>query len=161
MKLYSRLISLFTILALSVSFALANDDPTAQQSAEQQVIAREKAAWEAWQKKDKAYYMDYLSKDATYFGAMSPYLEIDPHVNFLPKFEEFAEQFKLQHVQMYNPRVQIYGDTAILTYNASVMASFSGQPMNYSAKITVVMVRQGNTWRVVHGHESMNPAPRP
>jgi hypothetical protein len=32
--------------------------------------------------------------------------------------------------------------------------------MNYTAKMTSVYVKQGNTWRVVHGHESMNPAPR-
>jgi hypothetical protein len=28
--------------------------------------------------------------------------------------------------------------------------------MNYTGKVTSVYVRQGNTWRVVHSHESMN-----
>jgi ketosteroid isomerase-like protein len=58
---------------------------------------------------------------------------------------------------MYNPRVQVYGDTAVLTYNSSISASFGGQPINYTAKVTSVYVKQGNTWRVVHAHESMNP----
>jgi ketosteroid isomerase-like protein len=54
--------------------------------------------------------------------------------------------------------VQVYGDTAVLTYNSSVSATFAGQPLNYTGKMTAVYVKQGNTWRVVHSHESMNPA---
>lgn len=36
-------------------------------------------------------------------------------------------------------------------------ASFAGRPMSYTAKMTSVDVKQGDTWRVVHGHVSMNP----
>ena len=123
-----------------------------------QIIAREKASVEAWQKKDKAFYTDFLADDATFFSSESPYLETDPKENFFPKFEQYAEMFKMNDFQMHNPRVQVYGDTAILTYNSSVSVSFSGQPINYTAKVTSVYVKQGNTWRVVHAHETMNPA---
>jgi ketosteroid isomerase-like protein len=58
---------------------------------------------------------------------------------------------------MYNPRVQVYGDAAVLTYNSAVMADLGGKVMNYTAKITSVYVKQGNTWRLAHGHESVNP----
>jgi ketosteroid isomerase-like protein len=78
-------------------------------------------------------------------------------VNFLPKFEQYAEIFKLNDVQMYNPHVQLYGDTAVLTYNNSVSVTFGGQSLNYTGKVTTVYVKQGNTWRVVHSHETMNP----
>ncbi len=132
----------------------------AQQSIAEQIIAREKAAVEAWRRKDKAFYVDLLADDATYFSAYSPYLDTDAKRNFLPKFEQYAEQFKYQDFQMYNPRVQIYGDAAVLTYQASVSANFNGQPLNYTAKMTAVYVRQGNTWRVAHAHESINPSPR-
>ncbi|HEY0004988.1 MAG TPA: nuclear transport factor 2 family protein [Pyrinomonadaceae bacterium] len=136
------------------------DTPPPQQSASSQIIAREKAAHEAWQRKDKAFYADYMADDATYFGPMNPYLETDPKTNFLPKFEKYAEQFKYDDFQMYNPRVQVYGDTAILTYNASFMISMGGQPVNYTSKMTSVYAKQGNVWRVVHGHESINPSSR-
>ena len=122
-----------------------------------QIIAREKAAVEAWQRKDKAFWSDYLADEATYFGPHSPYLEVEPKVNMLPKFEQHVEQFKFTDVQMYNPRVQVYGDVAILTYNSAVTANFGGRPVNYTGKMSVVYARQGGTWRVVHGHESMNP----
>ncbi|HZH32168.1 MAG TPA: nuclear transport factor 2 family protein [Pyrinomonadaceae bacterium] len=132
-----------------------------QQAIAEQVIARERASVEAWQRKDKSFYADLLADDATYFSAYSPYLNTDPKRNFLPKFEQYAEQFKYLDFEMYNPRVQIHGDVAVLTYQASVAARFNGQPLNYTAKMTAVYVRHGNTWRIAHGHESMNPAPRP
>jgi ketosteroid isomerase-like protein len=144
------------VSGLSLSAGGAVTDPQHQAIADQ-IIARERAAIEAWQRKDKAFYAEYMADDSTYFGAMNPYLEVDPKVNFLPKFEQYAEQFKMIDYQMYNPRVQVYGDTAILTYNNAAMVSVGGQTMNYTGKITAVYVKQGNTWRVVHGHESMNP----
>jgi ketosteroid isomerase-like protein len=122
-----------------------------------QIIAREKASVEAWQRKDKAFWLDFLTDDATFFSAQSPYLEVEPKVNFLPKFEQYAEIFKLNDVQMYNPHVQLYGDVAVLTYNHSVSVTFGGQSLNYTGKVTTVYVKQGNTWRVVHSHETMNP----
>lgn len=132
--------------------------PGEQQSIAAQIIAREKSSVEAWQRKDKAFFADFLAEDATYFSPMSPYLDAEPRANFLPKFEQYAEMFKYNDVQMYNARVQVYGDVAVLTYNNSVSGSMAGQHISYTGKMTVVYLKQGNTWRVVHGHESMNPA---
>lgn len=131
-------------------------DPQQQPDVAAQIIARERASVEAWQRRDRAFFENYLAEDATYFGPMNPYLETEPRVNFLPKFERIAEMFKITDFQMYNPRVQVYGDIAILTYNSAVMANFNGRPINYTGKMSVVYRRQGNDWRVVHGHESMN-----
>lgn len=144
------------LFAASKTFAGASE----QQAIADQIIAREKASVEAWRRKDKAFYADFLSDDSTYFNSFSPYLETEPKTNFLPKFEQYAEMFKFNDVQMYNPRVQVYGDVAVLTYNSSVSGSMAGQPVNYTAKMTSVYVKQGNTWRVVHAHESMNPSPK-
>ena len=33
----------------------------------------------------------------------------------------------------------------------------AGRPMQYTGKVSQVYVRQGGAWRVVHGHESINP----
>ncbi|MBD0372647.1 MAG: nuclear transport factor 2 family protein [Pyrinomonadaceae bacterium] len=156
-------LSLITILLIAAicacSFFAGGSSASAEpQSIAALIIAREKASVDAWQRKDKAFFEDFLSEDSTYFSIENPYLETDPKINFLPKFEKYAEMFKFNDFQMYNPRVQVYGDTAILTYNSSVSVSFGGQPINYTAKVTSVYVKQGNTWRVVHAHETMNPA---
>ena len=152
------LIVVLVVLASGVFFVTKGTSVEAnQQAIAASIIAREKASFEAWQRKDKAFFADFMSDDATFFSWMSPYLETEPKVNFLPKFEQYAEMVKFNDYGMYNPRVQVYGDTAVLTYNSSISASFGGQPMNYTAKVTSVYAKQGNTWRVVHTHESMNP----
>jgi ketosteroid isomerase-like protein len=146
----------FVVLFAAVILFLAVS-PTYSQ-VDKQIIAREKASFEAWQKKDKAFFMDYLSDDATFFSSRSPYLDTDPKVNFLPKFEMYAEQFKILDYTMYNTRVQVYGDVAILTYNEGVTVSAGGKEINYTGKVTSVYVKQGNTWKNVHGHETINPS---
>jgi ketosteroid isomerase-like protein len=156
-----RKLSLLTLLLIAAVCSLAifagGDRAAAEpQSVSDQIIAREKASFDAWQRKDKAFFADFMSDDSTYFSFDSPYLQTDPKVNFLPKFEKYVEMFKINDFQMYNPRVQVYGDTAILTYNSGVSISMAGQPLSYTAKVTSVYVKQGNTWRVVHAHETMN-----
>jgi ketosteroid isomerase-like protein len=156
-KQFSLIVVLFVLASSLFYAALGTSAETNPQAVSAQIIAREKASFEAWQHKDKAFFADYLADDATFFSFESPYLETEPKVNFLPKFEQYAEMIKFNDYQMYNPRVQVYGDTAILTYNCSVSATFAGQPINYTSKMTSVYIRQGNTWRVVHAHETMNP----
>lgn len=158
-----RKLSLLMLLLIAAACTLAifAGGTRAAESSEAisaQVIAREKASFDAWQRKDKAFFESFMAEDATFFSPEGPYLETDPKVNFLPKFEKYAEMFKINDFQMYNPRVQVYGDTAILTYNSAVSISMGGQPINYTAKVTSVYVKQGNSWRVVHSHESTNPS---
>jgi ketosteroid isomerase-like protein len=163
MKKYLSLVVVLSVLViggLSIHVTKGKAAETPQQAIAGQIIAREKASVDAWQRKDKAFYADFLTDDATYFSSQNPYLEVDAKENFLPKFEQFADIFKINSFQMYNPAVQVYGDVAILTYNSAVSASFGGQPMNYTAKVTSVYVKRGNNWYVVHGHESLNPAPK-
>jgi len=149
---------LFASVICLVLLAVNNTSAeSSQQAIAAQIIARERASVEAWQKKDKAFWADFLADDATFFGPESPYLETEPKENFLPKFERYADIFKINDFQMHNPRVQIYGDAAVLTYNSSVSVSMGGQPINYTSKVTSVYIKQGNTWRVVHSHETMNP----
>lgn len=151
-------ILLFFAVGYGVTASSSNAaEPQSQDEIARAIVARERAAYDAWQRKDKNFYSDYLADDSTYFGPMSPYLETDPKTNFLPKFEQYAERFKMLDFQMYSPRVQVYGDTAVLTYNFNATVDVSGRPMHYTGKITSVYVKQGGVWRVVHGHESMNP----
>lgn len=54
---------------------------------------------------------------------------------------------------MQNGRVQVYGDTAILTYNfAGLRRAADGKVGPSLAKSTRVYVRQGGHWRLVHAN---------
>ena len=144
------------VWGVSVITGQASAEAARTEEVARAVIARERASADAWRRRDKAFFAGFMADDATYFGAMNPYLETDPKENFLPKFEQYSEMFKILDTQMYNPRVQVYGDIAILTYNSSSMVNMGGRVMNYTGKMTTVYRRQGDAWRVVHAHESVN-----
>ncbi|HUQ30577.1 MAG TPA: nuclear transport factor 2 family protein [Pyrinomonadaceae bacterium] len=156
-KQFSLVVVLFVLAGGLFLITKGASTESSQQAIAASIIAREKASVGAWQRKDKAFFADFLADDATFFSFESPYLETDPKTNFLPKFEQYADIFKINDFQMHNPLVQVYGDTAVLTYNSSASVSMGGQMMNYTSKVTSIYVKQGNTWRVVHAHETMNP----
>jgi ketosteroid isomerase-like protein len=54
---------------------------------------------------------------------------------------------------MQNAKVQVYGDTAILTYNyAGITRASDGKTAPAIAKSTRVYVRQGGKWMLVHAN---------
>lgn len=54
---------------------------------------------------------------------------------------------------MQNPLVQVYGDTAILSYNfAGINRGSDGKIVPSTAKSTRVYVRQGGKWMLVHAN---------
>lgn len=54
---------------------------------------------------------------------------------------------------MLNPKVQVYGDTAILTYNyAGITRAADGKTAPSVAKSTRVYVRQGGQWKLAHAN---------
>ncbi len=61
---------------------------------------------------------------------------------------------------MYNPRGQIYGDVAILTYIESVEGEVDGRPTSYTRKGYDGVHQAGRAWRGVRYHESKNPGGR-
>jgi ketosteroid isomerase-like protein len=160
MQKHRRFIVLILVIATTVGYRLIAKTEAADAQLENitsQIITREKASYEAWQRKDKTFWAEYLTDDATYFGPDSPYLEVEPKVNLVPKLDKYAEMFKILDFQMYNPHVQVYGDIAILTYNLAQAQSVAGRMTVSTGKITRVYIKQGGTWRAVHTHESVNP----
>jgi ketosteroid isomerase-like protein len=64
--------------------------------------------------------------------------------------------------EMLNPKVQVYGDVAIVTYNyAGLMKDKDGQVEPNRAKSTRVYVKQNGKWMLVHANFAGDPAPRP
>jgi ketosteroid isomerase-like protein len=54
---------------------------------------------------------------------------------------------------MQNAKVQVYGDTAILTYNfAGISRTAEGKTQPSIAKSTRVYVRSGGRWMLVHAN---------
>ncbi len=60
--------------------------------------------------------------------------------------------------EMLNPKVQVYGDVAILTYNfAGINKNKDGELNPFKAKSTRVYVKQGGKWKMVHANFGSDP----
>jgi ketosteroid isomerase-like protein len=101
---------------------------------------------------DKAFYDQYRAEGMTEFLPDSAVLA--RKVEMMPKFDEMAAKWQLGPIEMIDPDVRLYGDTAVLTYREKVSGSYEGTPSNYSGKVTMIYVRQNAIWRGVHYHES-------
>ncbi len=63
--------------------------------------------------------------------------------------------------EMLNPKVQVYGDVAILSYNyAGVMKNKDGETKSNRAKSTRVYAKQNGKWKLVHANFAMDPMPK-
>ncbi len=63
--------------------------------------------------------------------------------------------------EMLNPKVQVYGDAAILTYNfAGKTKNKDGELTPFRSKSTRVFVKQGGKWKLVHANFGSDPMPK-
>jgi ketosteroid isomerase-like protein len=63
--------------------------------------------------------------------------------------------------EMMNPKVQVYGDVAILTYSyAGVTLTKDGKTKASTGKSTRVYNRQNGKWKLVHAHFSSVEIPK-
>jgi len=145
----------FTLLVLGFSSSLFAQ--AAAPSAEEEIIALTYKIWKAENDKDMATRNKYISDDYTEFN--SDYAtRIDGKTkNFTLSDANFSGGTSLAD-EMLNPKVQVYGDVAILTYNfAGVIKNNDGKVVTSKAKSTRVYVKMNGTWKLVHANFGMDP----
>jgi ketosteroid isomerase-like protein len=118
-----------------------------------EVIAVTKAQWAAEMKKNTAEATKILAEDYTEFNS-----------NYATRVDGKAVAARIGEAQasgsgtllaaeMGNPKVQVYGDVAILSYNyMGVVKDKDGKIENARAKSTRVYVKQAAQWWLVHAN---------
>ena len=146
-------IRLLTMCAASSLFimttpAVAADD--ARVSAE--IISLARAQWAAEVAgQPAAQQMSSVADDYTEFNPDYP-TRIDGKA-MAQKMQETPAGGKSVFGDMLNPKVQTYGNTAILTYNfAGINRGPDGKNTASAAKSTRVYIRDGNEWKLVHAN---------
>ncbi len=134
-----------TVLSLSV-FA-------AHHTVADQVIAVTKAQWAAEMKRDVATAMKNVADDYTEFNPDYP-TRLDGKSMNVRLSEAFnSGSGDTVAAEMANPKVQVYGDVAILTYNyIGAAKNKDGEIESVKAKSTRVYVKQGGQWMLVHAN---------
>ena len=92
-----------------------------------------------------------LADDYTEFNPEFPTLIVGKDMS--TRMTAVTPNDKAMFSDMQNPRVQVYGDTAILTYNfAGLRKAADGKVSPSLAKSTRVYVKQGGQWKLVHAN---------
>ena len=136
------------LLLMTGAPALAADNP--QVAAEVMALAR--AQWAAEiANAPIAQQNATLAEDYTEFNGEFPTLLVGK--SMANRMGEVTPNDKAMYSDMRNEHVQVYGDTAILTYNfAGLRRSADGKVNPSLAKSTRVYAKQGGQWRLVHAN---------
>ena len=142
-----------TTLAISLLFAnqaFAGDDPKV--AAEIMALAR--AQWAAEAAGQNAMeQMATAADDYTEFNSDYPVRIEGKALNARLTDAYSSDGSKTLAADMVNPKVQVYGDTAILTYNfVGVSRDKEGKTQANAAKSTRVYAKVGGKWMLVHAN---------
>jgi len=140
--------------------AVVAQQPSSKQVAEE-IIAIVRAEWAAEVEKNPAEALKNIAEDCTQFnGDYSTRLE---GKTLLSRLAEASSRGSLSTVatEMANPKVQVYGDVAILSYNfVGMTQDKDGKTEPVRAKSTRVYARQTGKWMLVHANFAPDPLPR-
>jgi ketosteroid isomerase-like protein len=123
-----------------------------------EIVALERSALDRWITFDPQGYLDLSGAEVTYFD---PFREkridgLQALQALLEPIKQFKGTITEPRYEMIDPKVQQYGDVAILTYNLTNYGRLSGGPEAVLARwnSSEVYARIGETWKLVHSHWS-------
>ena len=147
----SRISGCCAVAVILVSHvAIAGEDPKVTA----EIIAITRAQWAAEvQGKSIAEQVVSMADDYTEFNPDFP-VRIDGKALNVSLYEaQERSGVKSLAGEMVNPKVQVYGDVAILSYNyVGVNQSKDGKTENGMAKSTRVYAKTGGKWQLVHAN---------
>ena len=134
---------------------------TASPQVAEEVIGVVKAEWASGRQKNVAEAMKNIADDCTQFNAdAATRLEGKALLSRLTEAGNKDSGTTLSD-EMLNPKVQLYGEVAIVSYNYFGQAQDKdGKVTANRAKSTRVYVKQGGKWMLVHANFAPDPLPR-
>jgi len=142
----------FLCLCLVPALGLIATEAASKDVADE-IIAITKAQWAAEMKKDSSAAMKNVASDYTEFNFTYPTRLDGKALNQRLAEVEVTVSGDLLAAEMANEKVQVYGDTAILTYNfVGAMKEKDGTIQPLIAKSTRVYVKMNDSWMLVHAN---------
>ena len=143
------LVIILTLIALG-----GCDSDTTHQNAGDEIIALERSALDKWSQGNTHGYIDIGADDVTWFDFMpgaQPRIEgLEAVRNYMASL---AGQIPPHTYDIVNPKVQVYGNTAILTFHWKASTT-DGKALE-GWKATSVYHWKNGKWSMVHAHWSI------
>jgi ketosteroid isomerase-like protein len=129
-------------------------DETANQKLATTLIAMERAALDRWSKGDTTGFLEISAPDVLYFD---PFLDRRIDREELNRYYHKVLQGKVADngYEMIDPKVQKFGNIAILSYNCIPHNPNKDKGRN----VTEVYRKDGDRWQIVHTHVSFKSDP--
>lgn len=120
---------------------------------EQAILDQERRALDQWASGNPLGYVDIDAEDVTYFDDIGAHSRIDGLDRLrMMYFAGLIGKIPPHRYELVDPRVQIYGDVAVLTLRY-LPRDADGRPLT-AWKATSVYRRGTADWRIVHAHWS-------
>ena len=150
--------SFFTLMIFVFGFSSALFAQTPNPSVEDEVIALTYKIWKAETNKDMIEMNKYLADDYTEFNPTYSTRVDGKKLNVTLSEAISMNSGTILAAEMLNPKVQVYGDVAILSYNyAGVSKDIDGKLINTKAKSTRVYAKIKGEWKLVHANFALDP----
>jgi uncharacterized protein (TIGR02246 family) len=145
-------ILLLSIPLIFTSCAVKQNTLT-QEDVERAILAQERQVWDRWSAGDPLGFAKSFADDATYFDDIGAQTRLDGREKIHSYLAAFKGNIPTQKYEIVDPKVQVYGDVAILTFRYhSTMPD--GKPLS-PWKVTDVYRLINREWKIVHAHWSM------
>ena len=123
-------------------------------NAKRTVIALERAALDRWGKGDPSGPLELCADEVTYFDP-----DLEHRLNGLESLRRLLAPLKgkirIERYEMIDPRVQVHGPVAVLTYNlVDYVPGPDGSLTRSCWNSTEVYRRAKGKWRIIHSHWS-------
>jgi ketosteroid isomerase-like protein len=124
---------------------MARQDPIASE-----LIALERAALDRWGAGDPSGYLEISAPDVTYFD---PFLErrLDGLEALTALYESIRGSIHIERYDLIDPKVQVCGEVAVLTFNLVSHMGANAVPWN----CTEVYRHDPTGWRLIQTHWSI------
>ncbi len=106
---------LFLTFFLIFTSCCTKQEQVSNKEIEQTILTLEQNALDRWAKGDQVGFSDNFAEDATYFDDVSAHVRVDGIENLKKYFKSLQGQVPVHKYELINPKVQVYGDIAILT----------------------------------------------
>ena len=148
-----RIVKVFFITLLMIGFTGCAQNNN--EEIEKIIVAKEKMLMDEWGKGHTMIFPDNSTDDVTYFD---PSLErrLDGKTEYIELLKPIENTFTIEKYELLNPKVQVHGNVAILTYNlVDYTKNQLGVEQKFLWNSTEVYTKVKNDWKIIHSHWSL------
>ncbi|MBI5244519.1 MAG: nuclear transport factor 2 family protein [Elusimicrobia bacterium] len=119
-----------------------------------EIVAQERKALDRWGNGDPGEFVELSAPEVTYFD---PHLErrIDGQEALRDYYASLAGKIRIDRYELLNPKVQVHGDIAVLTFNYVSWSTAGGKTTESRWNCTEVYARIDREWRIIQTHWSL------